>query len=144
MNFMKSFFGKLWKVVRILCIIFIIAWFWFIAKSNDQMAVKVIGTLMGVGFLAGYIAVECLVIGMNQRCPHCKKMFALKKIGKEFVNSEQISVLTEVNRYNNSHEKVGTQEQYINGTRNHYRINYRCKCCGKTAYSTYSIDTKNI
>lgn len=90
------------------------------------------------------VAWKVLSIGYGNRCPGCRKWFALKKTGKECVSTEQISVLTEVKNRNNNRDVIGTSEQYIPGTRNHYKIHYVCKNCGCKTYSTCTKDSKNI
>ena len=78
------------------------------------------------------------------KCPTCKKRFALKRIGKELASSERISILQEVKTRNRNGNVVGTQEQYIPGTRRIYEIHYVCKNCGEDCYRQYEKDTPNI
>ena len=83
-------------------------------------------------------------LGAMYKCPTCKKRFALKRIGKELASSERISILQEVKTRNRNGNVVGTQEQYIPGTRRIYEIHYVCKNCGEDCYRRYEKETPNI
>ena len=78
------------------------------------------------------------------RCPSCKQFYALKKVGNEIVHREDISVLTKVNNYDNQGNRLGTQEQYIPGVRDTYRITYKCIFCGEKKYKTKTKDSAKI
>lgn len=99
-------------------------------------------------FVAVIIFLAFLIIyfslGAMYKCPTCKKRFALKRIGKELASSERISILQEVKTRNRNGNVVGTQEQYIPGTRRIYEIHYVCKNCGEDCYRQYEKETPNI
>ena len=80
----------------------------------------------------------------SARCKKCGKFFSYRKIDTSRVKSEDISVKVELNDYNTRHEVKGTHEQYIAGTRDTYRICYRCKNCGNEFYKKFSEDKQKI
>ena len=99
-------------------------------------------------FVAFIIFLAFLIIyfslGAMYKCPTCKKRFALKRIEKELDRSERISILQEVKTRNRNGNVVGTQEQYIPGTRRTYEIHYVCKNCGEDCYRQYEKETPNV
>lgn len=69
------------------------------------------------------------VIGRNRRCPTCGKLFALKIIGEQILNSEEISV--KVDFKNEAPDgSTYTTSQYVPGVLEHYDIIMKCKHCG--------------
>ena len=90
----------------------------------------------------GYVIFSIFMAGKKRQCPHCKKFFALKKIGKEYVDSDGgFETVTRTDtRYNNRGDAIGTTErkEQIHVTTDYYRILYRCKKCGKECYENTS------
>lgn len=146
MDFLKRVLNGVWNVVRVLWIVMLIGGFVELSKmgSESNKYVLLVGYLIFIGLTLLYVAMEVFIFGMKRKCPRCRKLFALKWSGNEYVDSKQVSVLAEVNTYNRNHEKIGTQEQYVAGTRRYYHKNYTCKCCGKKYYITYSKVSKNL
>lgn len=136
--------GKAWRIVRLLVVCLAVYWVKYDMEQNWQPAAKFVFLLMGIVGFAVFVGIDYLVYGYQKKCPHCGKWHALKRAGKTYSSSQAISIRTEVNRYNNDHVKIGTQDQYIAGTRDFYHKNYKCKCCGEVCYVTYSKDYKNI
>lgn len=99
-------------------------------------------------FVAVIIFLAFLIIyfslGAMYKCPTCKKRFVLKRIEENLVSSERISILQEVKTRNRNGNVVGTQEQYIPGTRRIYEIHYVCKNCGEDCYRQYEKETPNV
>lgn len=81
--------------------------------------------------------------GLDRRCVECKQWFALRVTDDTLIKREDIQILTEVKRKDNYGHVVGTQEQYVPGTRKIYHKNYICRKCGATSFRTYSKDEKN-
>ena len=90
------------------------------------------------------ISVLIIDHGLERRCSTCKKWFALRWDRNELIKSEDISILAELKTKNKMGEVIGTQEQYVPGTRKTYNKIYRCRKCGAVSYKTYSEDTKNV
>lgn len=82
-------------------------------------------------------------LGAMYKCPYCKKRFTLKRLEKNLVSSERISILQEVKTRNRNGDIVGTQEQYIPGRRRVYEIHYVCKNCGHDCLRQYEDDAPN-
>lgn len=117
-----------------------------------EFIVDLIGSVYNMNF-SGMLSVFIPVIIMTiilllylrtAKCKQCGKYFTYRKVDTSRVNSEDISVKVELNDYNTRHEVKGTHEQYIAGTRDTYRICYRCKNCGKEFYKKYSEDKQKI
>lgn len=81
---------------------------------------------------------------LKDRCPECKKLWALEVEDNVLLNKENISVLTEVHRYNRYREVIETNEQYIPGTRREYKVCYVCKYCGEKCYAYKTVDSANV
>lgn len=81
---------------------------------------------------------------LKDRCPECKKLWALEVEDEVLINKENISVLTEVHRYNRWREVIETNEQYIPGTRRKYKVCYVCKYCGEKCYDYKTVDSTNV
>lgn len=117
-NFCFFFIGSLWT--------------WQFSGMMSQ----VIPLLIVTGILLLYL--------WSIRCKKCGKIFTYRKVSNEMVNSKDIMLKVELNDYNSRHEVKGTHEQYITGTRNTYKICYKCKNCGNKKYENYSKDFKNV
>ena len=122
------------KIISILFLgVFIAATIYAIFEAQDTAT-----SLAGIFILAILCGLEFLIIyfgiGKYWKCPHCKKRFAIKKINKERVGREDISILMETKNRNYRGDIIGTSEQYIPGKRIKYRINYVCRKCGKKTH----------
>ncbi len=145
MSFVKKVVNGVWRVASLVWIAIVVGGIMSISNQrySSPMAYAIMYAMIGlIGVL--YVAAETFVFGMKRRCSCCRKMFAMKRTGREYVGSDNISILTEVKRYNNNHDKIGTREEYIPGTRKWYRKVYTCKCCGHQRYISYCKDYKNI
>ncbi|MGN0435908.1 MAG: hypothetical protein ACI4D8_04670 [Wujia sp.] len=141
----EGFLSKVWKWVGTAWLVMIIIeGLCFKAQYKEFNPITFLAWGMVIIQLVIVVGIELLRRSYTDRCPHCGKWHALNKAGKEYVGSKDISVLTELNSYNNRHLKTGTHEQYIGGTRKFYHKNYECKYCHKTCYIKYSIDYKNV
>ena len=89
------------------------------------------------------ITLVIFFIGIKKRCPYCKKLFALKKTGKEVVDTEKRNMRVQNDVYNNNNDVIGYSDQWVQGKRYYYHKNYRCKHCGKTTFKEYSKDSIN-
>lgn len=78
------------------------------------------------------------------KCPACKKLFAMKPARTELLGKENISVKQELNNYDSNHDVIGTHEQYVPGTREYYRKWYVCKYCGNKYYKNFKKDYPNV
>lgn len=109
---------------------------------SDMRKEPVLGLLFSVIIIIPTIV---LIIdrGLDRRCVECKQWFALRVNGDTLIKCEDIQILTEVKRKDNYGHVVGTQEQYVPGTRKIYHKNYICRKCGATSFRTYSKDEKN-
>lgn len=103
--------------------------------------------VLGVFFLVMFIIIPIIIVvinrGLDRRCTECKEWFALRVSGDNLIKCEDIQILTEVKLKDNYGHVVGTQEQYVPGTRKIYHKNYTCRKCGATSFRTYSKDEKN-
>lgn len=128
--------------VSLLSILFLIL---FLLR-HDEDGMKLIYSGTTVFLIVMYIlSIIVLIInfGYKRRCPSCYKWFSMKWSGDKLVKCEDIQIKTEVKTKNSRGEVIGTQEQYIPGTRKFYQKNYICRKCGETSYDTYSKDVKN-
>lgn len=64
------------------------------------------------------------------RCPACKKIFAMKPGKREFLGKENVVERKEYNIYNRNHEVTGTYEKDVPVTKLYYYQWYICKYCG--------------
>lgn len=95
----------------------LVALFFFIA-----MCYGAIGIL--VRLIYGFAA------HMAGECPLCGKL-GTTKTSTQTMGTQSISIKKELQRKNSRGEVIGTDEQYIPGTRTFYRTWYRCKQCGR-------------
>ena len=93
----------------------------------------------GLGFLILFFGII-----WPTRCKSCKKFFAITKNGVEFLGSEEVSVKVQHEVKNLHGDVTGTVDQYVPGTRSHYRQNYVCKYCGTGYYQDYSNSRANV
>ena len=96
--------------------------------------------LLAVAVIA---VIMILVFGFKRRCPSCKKLFALKKMGKKLVNTADKNIQVENDVYNNNEVKIGHTTQWVSGKRYTYHNNYECRFCGNRSHKTYSKDKVN-
>lgn len=82
--------------------------------------------------------------GNDHKCPSCNKPFCLKNEGLELIDRQNVKVIVENKMRNNNGEIIGTCEQVVDGERNTFKVNYRCKKCGERCYSTYSRDVPKL
>lgn len=86
-----------------------------------------VGLVIGIAILL-FIAIH----GPKNRCPHCKKWFALKRINSWIVNERNISIRREVERRSyQTGEILSVEDTYIPGTETTYEHLYVCKHCGQ-------------
>ena len=130
-------------MVAIGLIIFIIKQLMNDYFCNIMRDVNIRSYLTGIlSTISFFVIVYCpiLLFGFRRRCENCKLMFALKKLETKQYDSEDIQIKVENEIKNNLGEKIGTQEQWVNGKRVYYKIQYKCKGCGQIHYSTYFKD----
>ena len=146
MDFLQTLLNKIWKVVRVILILFFVygMWYVFFDMKNYHFIARFLMFLFFVIFLAIVIGVEVLKKGYREKCPKCKKWFSLEDMGTELVGKKDINVKVEGNTYNRNGEVIGTQEQYVPGTRKIYHQNFKCKKCGNRCYSTFSKSNANL
>ena len=115
------------------------------ASGESSPGNKMAGIVVGVIFLMGLlvcIGIEILKVGYKNKCPSCGKWFALKREkGREFIGKEKVSVAvtTRSDEYHRDGTKTGRYSegyQYVPGHKYTYHINYTCRKCGKSCYST--------
>lgn len=85
-----------------------------------------------------YVIFAFFSAGVERQCPSCKKLFARKKLGKTFVDSdEDYDTVTRVDTIKNRRgETIATKErqEQVHMTTNYYRVDCRCKKCGHEWY----------
>ena len=131
-----------WKLKLLGFFLFYIIFSPVMIKMEVHSLYQVIFSVAVIIFLAFLIIYFSL--GAMYKCPTCKKRFVLKRIEENLVSSERISILQEVKTRNRNGNVVGTQEQYIPGTRRIYAIHYVCKNCGEDCYRQYEKETPNV
>ncbi len=136
MNLVKKIASVIWGL-------YCLAMFWTFCREIFVLGIQVDSIFFGVVFVL-IPAIFLFRFIWKTRCPYCKKAFAIKKVGKRYVGSDDISVKVKTNNYNRKGEVIGTQEQYIPGKRNNYRIIYKCEKCGKEKYRMVTKDSANI
>ena len=132
------------RVAEVLFLVFTIYGFYRASQETvlgNKLAGIVVGTLFVLGFLL-CIGIEILKVGHRNKCPSCGKWFALKKLGKEYIGSEKVSVAvtTRSDEYYRDGTKTGRYSegtQYVPGHKDTYHVNYVCKKCGKKCHSTF-------
>ena len=138
MNLVKKIVSAIWGLYCLAMLLAFCREILVLGKGTggDTIFLGVVFVLIPAIFLFRFI--------WKTRCPYCKKVFAIKKVGKKYVGSDDISVKVKTNNYNRKGEVIGTQEQYIPGKRNNYRIIYKCEKCGKEKYRMVTKDSANI
>ena len=95
-------------------------------------------TVTGIVFVLSFILAKTFSIGFDitldkmGKCDSCRKLFAMKKVQTDVINSRGINIKTELNQKDLNGEVVGTIEQFVQGTREFYETTYECKHCGNT------------
>lgn len=105
-------------------------WYWEMFFISSVFHNGALGSM-----IAGII---CLAIGGGgvwfalsmDRCPACKKIFAMKPGKREFLGKENVVERKEYNIYNRNHEVTGTYEKDVPVTKLYYYQWYICKYCG--------------
>lgn len=139
------------RAAEVIFLVFTIYGFYY-AKQQEYIGDKAAGVmiaLMCIVLLAVCIGIEILKVGYRYRCPWCKKWFALKKKNREYIGSEKISVAVSTlsEEYSRDGQKTGRYsvgEQYVPGVKKIYHINYICKKCGKSSYTTEYIRNASV
>lgn len=102
---------------------------------------------MGFFIIFMFVIIPMVVLivnyGVERRCPDCKKWYCLKMDGEKLIKCEDIQILAEVKIKDKWGHVIGTQEQYVPGTRKTYHKNYTCRKCGAVSFRTYLKDEKN-
>lgn len=137
-GFVERAFMFIWKIIRVLLIIFIVAGIAMVCEGDWT------GILVAIFFFLLLGVGEVTMYGYRNKCPHCKKWFSLKKTATLKVGEKNISMPTEVKHRNAYGEVTGTSEQYIPGTRRTFCETYLCKECGEKSYRSYTRDSKNV
>ncbi len=143
MKTIKKLLNIILRVAEVIFLGMTVYSFIYINKAENT-GEKVAGVILALIFFALFImciGIEVLKVGYSNKCPSCKKWFALKKQGREYIGSEKISVAvsTHSEEYNRDGSKTGRYsvgQQYVPGVKETYHINYICKKCGKSCYST--------
>lgn len=104
---------------------------YFMENYRLQMSVRSFGS--SIAFLC-----PPLVWGFLRRCRNCKMYFMLKKTETKESSRDDISVKVDVASKDREGNVVGTQEQWVPGTRIWYRKYFKCKACGQVHYSVFS------
>ena len=143
MSVIKKIANKLLRIAEVIFIVMIVYCIYDTSKQEHigNKVAGVIGTIIFIVLFAMCIGIEVLKIGYSNKCPSCRKWFALKKQGREYIGSEEISVAvsTRSEEYHKDGTKTGRYsvgEQYVPGVKETYHINYICKKCGKSCYKT--------
>ena len=100
--------------------------------------------MIGFLILIVYWGIVILMKGLRERCPNCKKWFALEFIDEESIGEENVSVKVETKTKNVNGEVTGTQEQYVPGKRITFQRNYVCKKCGETTAKRHTTDRPTL
>lgn len=142
MKILKKVLNTILHIAEV--IFFVMMIYCFTEIKSDSFANVLGGIILFLFFSALFIlciGIEVLKVGHRNKCPWCNKWFALKKQGEEYVGSEEISV--KVSTHSEEYYSNGTTtgrysigEQYVPGVKETYHINYLCKKCGKSCYST--------
>lgn len=125
-------------------IIICLLWFPIFFTVLSQLVILVMGANKWVLIAFVILSVALLLCLHACRCTKCKGMFTLRYKWTDHIEKQNISMKAETKTYNKVGEVIGTQEQYIPGTRNTYQDCYICKKCGNETYYTYKVDRKNI
>lgn len=146
MHLLMKLLNMVWKVIRVVLIVFTLIGFFgvFTNTGNQNIWANIVSFFHFLMPLLFVVAIEILKKGYERICPSCKKWFALKEVGTEIVGKEDIHVKVEGNTYNRNREIIGTQEQYVPGTRKIYHRNYKCTKCGEECYSKFSESSANL
>lgn len=143
MRIIKNFLNIILRIAEVIVFGMIVFCFYTVSKSENagEKAAGVMVALIFIILFVMCIGIEILKVGYSNKCPSCNKWFALKKQGREYVGSEKISVAvsTRSEEYNRDGSRTGRYsvgQQYIPGVKETYHINYICKKCGKSCYST--------
>lgn len=100
--------------------------------------------------LAGFLVIAAIIfgfisiVGLQNRCPHCKKWSALKYNTRYKINERSISIKKKLEKRNSYGELISTQDAYILGTETTYEVEYVCKYCGKKCTKKKVEKTENV
>ncbi|MBR5438947.1 MAG: hypothetical protein IKV61_01880 [Clostridia bacterium] len=101
------------------------------------LALLIIGIVAIVAFVIFLIR---LWIGIETRCPHCKKKFALKEIDRKLIDKKRISKMERHNIYNKKGKVTGSRDVRVYGTRLTYELECVCKYCCKKTFKMQDVD----
>jgi len=77
-------------------------------------------------------------------CKQCGKVFVLKKTKTVLIKNKEISKRVILKKWDANGDIVGTEEQYIPGSRLYYRTDYKCKNCGANKEVFFSKRKLNV
>ncbi|MCI6547198.1 MAG: hypothetical protein MR415_00935 [Coriobacteriaceae bacterium] len=116
----------------------------------------VLGVMIG-GILCGVwglllpmfvISLVCVpvhfVLMVTRWCPNCGKFFGLRVTDRKVVDSQAISMKKTLEIKNARGEVIGTNEQYIPGTRETTQTVKTCKYCGAEVENYRTSDHENV
>ena len=133
------------RFLQVLALIFfgfigLIGAFFLLMLLLEFFANLVLSHRVGINGALGWMiaGIICLAIGGGgvwfalsmDRCPACKKIFAMKPGKREFLGKENVVERKEYNIYNRNHEVTGTYEKDVPVTKLYYYQWYMCKYCG--------------
>ncbi len=103
--------------------------------------------LMAATFIIYIVAIVAIVIfiiwlwiGIETRCPHCKKKFALKEIDRKLTDKRKISKMERHYRYNKKGKVSGSRDVRVYGTRLTYELKCVCKYCCEKTFKMQDVD----
>ncbi len=65
-----------------------------------------------------------------RKCAVCNRLFAIKKIDKRLVSTEDVEILETLTQPNLRGGIETMVERFVSGERNTYEITYLCRFCG--------------
>lgn len=135
--------GFTWFMIVIAMNMFYENFFYLIIYGLLEAVKGAIESVMVLAVLIWINSLALLSFLKKNECPHCKALFTVEKEEVQRLGEESISVLVETKRRNNQGEVIGTQEQYIPGTRVRYKTFYLCEKCGSRQYENWFKDYSN-
>lgn len=132
-------FVKRWGVSFLICFI-------LIPLTLTLLKYKIIAYLVGIAVL-GYLLIATyseLKYAIEHKCPSCGKLSGLRRVSKELLREEKISILVTNDILDEAGKRTGTTQQYIPGTREVFVESYYCRNCGHSETRTVTEDKKNI
>ncbi len=71
-----------------------------------------------------------MVYKLFRKCAVCNRLFAIKKIDKKLVRTEDVEILETLTQPNLRGGIETMVERFVSGERNTYEITYTCRFCG--------------